>query len=57
LAIEIGNRGTALNATGTTNVHTVGLITAANFELPSARKVWIAGTTRYRELPIWVERD
>jgi hypothetical protein len=31
LSITVGNRGTALNATGTTNVHTIGAITANGF--------------------------
>ena len=33
LPITVGNRGTALNVTGTTNVHTMGAITATGFEL------------------------
>jgi len=31
LRINVNNRGTALNATGTTNVHGIGALTAANF--------------------------
>lgn len=32
LAIDVNNRGTALNSSGTTNAHIIGAITAAGFE-------------------------